>query len=112
MIQKAKITLLGIDDELKEDETSIYTTEINSSYLPVPAQVAPAAGQNIDGVSFGMEDVNFDVRKNTKRYRFNMNTYFNNLKLSTKAKIVIESICIPNVISERLSNLNVLITSS
>jgi hypothetical protein len=29
-----------------------------------------------------------------------MNTYFNNLKLSQKAKIVIESICIPNVMSE------------
>ena len=29
-----------------------------------------------------------------------MNTYFNNLKLSSKSKIVVESICIPNVMSE------------
>jgi len=100
MIQKAKITVLGIDDELKEDASSIYTTEIKSSYFPVPAPVLPAAGQNIDGVLFGMEAVAFTTRKNTKRYKFNMNTYFNNLKLSQRAKIVIESICIPNVMSE------------
>jgi len=100
MIQKAKITLLGIDDELKNDESSIYTTNINSSYFPVPPAVAPAVGTNIDGNLFGMEAVAFTTRKNTKRYRFNMNTYFNNLKLSSKSKIVIESICIPNVMSE------------
>ncbi len=100
MIQKAKITVLGIDDELKEDASSIYTTEIKSSYFPVPAPVLPAAGQNIDGVLFGIEAVAFNTRKNTKRYKFNMNTYFNNLKLSQKAKIIIESICIPNVMSE------------
>jgi hypothetical protein len=103
MIQKAKITVLGIDDELKNDETSIYTTEIKSSYFDVPPERDPANPLEaivIDGVSFGMEDVNFETRKNTKRYRFNMNTYFNNLKLSSKAKIVIESICIPNVMSE------------
>jgi len=100
MIQKAKITLLGIDDELKNDESSIYTTEIKSSYFPVPPAVAPAVGTLIDGVRFGMEAVAFTTRKNTKRYRFDMNTYFNNLKLSSKSKIVIESICIPNVMSE------------
>ncbi len=100
MIQKAKITLLGIDDELKNDESSIYTTNINSSYFPVPPAVAPAVGTLIDGVRFGMEAVAFTTRKNTKRYKFNMNTYFNNLKLSSKAKIVIESICIPNIMSE------------
>jgi hypothetical protein len=100
MIQKAKITLLGIDDELKNDESSIYTTEIKSSYFPIPPIVAPGVGTNIDGVLFGMEAVAFTTRKNTKRYRFNMNTYFNNLKLSSKSKIVIESICIPNVMSE------------
>ena len=100
MIQKAKITLLGIDDELKNDETSIYTTNINSSYFPVPPAVAPAAAPVIDGVQFGMEAVAFTTRKNTKRYKYNMNTYFNNLKLSSKAKIVIESICIPNIMSD------------
>lgn len=100
MIQKAKITLLGIDDELKTDATSIYTTNINSSYFPVPAAIAPAAAPVIDGVQFGVEGVPFTIRKNTKRYRYNMNTFFNNLKLSSNAKIVIESICIPNIMSE------------
>jgi len=100
MKQKGKITLLGIDDELKNDASSIYTTNINSTYFPVPAAVAPAAGQVIDGVNFGIEAVGFATRKNTKLYRFNMNTYFNNLKLSPNSKIVIESICIPNVMSE------------
>lgn len=100
MIQKAKITLLGIDDELKSSSDSIYTTTINSSYFPVPASVAPAAGEVIDGVNFGIEAVTFTTRKNTKRYKYNMQNYFNNLKLSPKAKIVIESICIPNVMSE------------
>lgn len=100
MIQKAKLTILGIDDELKNDTNSIYTTNINSSYFPVPTAVAPVSGQVIDGINFGIDAVAFTSRKNTKQYRYNMNTYFNNLKLSPKAKIIIESICIPNVMSD------------
>lgn len=100
MIQKAKITLLGIDDELKDTADSIYTTTINSSYFPIPTAVAPASGQVIDGINIGIDAVAFTTRKNTKRYKFDMRNYFNNLKLSPKAKIIIESICIPNVMSE------------
>ena len=40
LIQKARLTFLGIDDELKNDTNSIYTTQINSSFFPVPAVVA------------------------------------------------------------------------
>ncbi len=75
MKQKEKITLLGIDDELKNDESFIYTTNINSTNFAVPAAVLPAGGQVIDGVNYGIEAVGFATRKNTKRYRFNMNTY-------------------------------------
>jgi hypothetical protein len=28
--QKARLTFLGIDDELKDDATSVYSTNINS----------------------------------------------------------------------------------
>ena len=36
-VQKARLTFLGIDDELKNDATSVYTTNINSSFFPIPA---------------------------------------------------------------------------
>lgn len=97
-IQRAKITLLGIDDELKEDTNSIYTTVINSSYFPAP-QVDTT--QIIDGVSFTTKSAGFTTRLNTKRYRFTINNpNLKSLDISQKARLVIESICIPNVISQ------------
>ena len=97
-IQRAKITLLGIDDELKDDTNSIYTTVLNSSLFPAPqADVT----QVIDGVSFTTKAAGFTTRLNTKKYRFTINNpNLKNLDISTKAKLVIESICIPNVISQ------------
>ena len=35
-VQKARLTFLGIDDELKNDASSVYSTVINSSFYPVP----------------------------------------------------------------------------
>ncbi len=35
-VQKARLTFLGIDDELKNDPTSVYSTVINSSFYPIP----------------------------------------------------------------------------
>jgi hypothetical protein len=98
-IQKARIVCLGIDDELKEDENSIYTTTINSTKFPVPTAVAIGSAPVIDGVAFGVEAVTFTQRKNTKRYRFNLSGGLRDLKLTQKSKIVIESICLPNVMS-------------
>jgi len=95
--KKAKFTFFGIDDELKEDSSSIYTTIINSSRFNIPP---PPSTFTIDELDFSYEAVAFSMKKNTKRYRFSINNNFKNLKLTTKAKLVIESICIPNVISK------------
>lgn len=97
-IPKARFMLFGIDDELKDDSSSIYTTAINSSFYPVPAAtVNPIV---IENVSYNIEAVAFSTRTNTKKYRFSINNSFKNLKLTTKARLVIESIFIPNIISK------------
>ena len=44
-VQKARLTFLGIDDELKDDTTSVYTTDISSSFFPVPAAIAVGIGK-------------------------------------------------------------------
>ena len=97
MEQKARLYFFGIDDELKNDESSIYTTNINSSLFPAPQA---DSDQIIDGVTFRTKASGFTTRKNTKRYRFTLNNHFKSLKLSQKAKLVIESITIPNVLSQ------------
>jgi hypothetical protein len=97
-ISKARFMLFGIDDELKTESSSVYSTTINSSYYPVPA--ATAVAYIIENTSYNIEAVNFTTRKNTKKYRFTLNNSFKNLKLTTKARLVIESIFIPNVISK------------
>ena len=100
LIQKARLTFLGIDDELKNDTNSIYTTQINSSFFPVPAVLDPALAPAVDGVQYGFEAVNFTTRLNTKRYKYTIGGSLKNLNLTKNAKIIIESICIPNVISQ------------
>ncbi len=97
-ISKARFMLFGIDDELKNDSSSVYSTSINSSFYPIPTAAAPAF--TIENVVYNIEAVNFTTRRNTKRYRFTLNNSFKNLKLTTKARLVIESIFIPNVISK------------
>ena len=97
-INKARFMLFGIDDELKADSSSVYSTAINSSFYPVPA--ATAVAYIIENTSYNVEAVTFTTRLNTKRYRFSINNSFKNLKLTTKAKLAIESIFIPNVISK------------
>ena len=97
-VNKARFMLFGIDDELKADSSSVYTTSINSSFYPVPA--ATAVAYIIENTSYNVEAVTFTTRLNTKRYRFSINNSFKNLKLTTKARLVIESIFIPNVISK------------
>ena len=97
-VNKARFMLFGIDDELKNDSSSIYSTAINSSFYPVPA--ATAVAYIIENTSYNIEAVAFTTKLNTKRYRFSINNSFKNLKLTTKAKIAIESIFIPNVISK------------
>ncbi len=99
-INKARFMLFGVDDELKDDSSSIYTTTINSTRFAVPAAIAPNATTAIDNVFYGVEAVNFTRRANTKRYRFSISNNFKSLKLTNKAKLVIESICVPNVISK------------
>ena len=97
---KARIICYGIDDELKNDVSSVYSTVINSTLYPVPAAIAPSAAPLIEGTRTGVEAVNFTQRLNTKRFRFSLNPNIKNLKLSQNARLVIESITIPNVIND------------
>ena len=100
-VQKARLTFLGIDDELKNDTSSVYSTVINSTFYPVPAAVAVSAATVYEGQQYGVKDVsnNFTQRTNTKRMRFSLNGALNNINLSNKAKIIIESVTIPNILS-------------
>ena len=102
-VQKARLTFLGIDDELKNDASSVYSTDLNSSFYPIPAAIATggAAGAApiYEGQQYGVQAVGFTKRTNTKRMRFSLNGALNNINLSNKAKIIIESVTIPNILS-------------
>ena len=102
-VQKARLTFLGIDDELKNDTTSVYTTNLNSSFFPVPAAVNVGTGVGVaptyENQQYGVRQVDFTQRTNTKRMRFSLNGALNNINLSNKAKIIIESVTIPNILS-------------
>ena len=98
-VQKARLTFLGIDDELKNDTTSVYTTNLNSSFFPIPTAIAAAAAPTYESQQYGVQAVAFTQRTNTKRMRFSLNGALNNLNLSNKAKIIIESVTIPNILS-------------
>lgn len=100
-VQKARMTFLGIDDELKNDTSSVYSTTLNSSFFPIPAPLAVASAPIYENQQYGVTDVSteFTIRKNTKRMRFSLNGALNNVNLSNKAKIIIESVTIPNILS-------------
>ena len=101
--QVCRLTFLGIDDELKNDASSVYSTNINSSFYPVPAAIATGAAAGAvpayENQQYGVEAVGFTKRTNTKRMRFSLNGGLNNINLSNKAKIIIESVTIPNILS-------------
>jgi hypothetical protein len=98
LIQKARITLLGIDDELKDDTNSVYTTVLNSTNFTPPAVDTTVV---IDGVTFITKAPTFTgQRKNTKRMRFTLPNKMKTLNLTTRARLVIEAICMPNVMSQ------------
>jgi hypothetical protein len=97
--QVCRLCFLGIDDELKNDASSVYTTNINSSFFPIPAVVAVAAATEYENQKYGVQAVTFTQRTNTKRMRFSLNGALNNINLSNKAKIIIESVTIPNILS-------------
>ena len=98
-VQKARLTFLGIDDELKNDASSVYSTNLNSSFYPVPAAIGVAAAPTYEGQKYGVQAVTFTQRTNTKRMKFSLNGGLNNINLSNKAKIIIESVTIPNILS-------------
>ena len=98
-VQKARLTFLGIDDELKDDVSSVYSTNLNSSFYPVPAAVTAATATEYESQKYGVKAVTFTQRNNTKRMRFSLNGGLNNINLSNKAKIIIESVTIPNILS-------------
>ncbi len=41
--QVCRLSFMGIDDALKNDASSVYSTNLNSSFYPVPAAVATGA---------------------------------------------------------------------
>jgi hypothetical protein len=97
--QVCRLCFLGIDDELKNDASSVYTTTLNSSFFPVPAAVAIADATEYESQKYGVKAVTFTQKTNTKRMRFSLNGALNNINLSNKAKIIIESVTIPNILS-------------
>jgi hypothetical protein len=98
-VQKARLTFLGIDDELKNDDSSVYSTNLSSSFYPVPTAVAAVDATEYESQKYGVQAVTFTQRTNTKRMRFSLNGALNNINLSNKAKIIIESVTIPNILS-------------
>jgi hypothetical protein len=52
-----------------------------------------------EGQKYGVKAVTFTQKTNTKRMRFSLNGALNNINLSNKAKIIIESVTIPNILS-------------
>ena len=97
--QVCRLCFLGIDDELKNDASSVYTTNINSSFFPIPAAVAIADATEYESQKYGVKAVTFTQKTNTKRMRFSLNGALNNITLSNKAKIIIESVTLPNILS-------------
>ncbi len=86
--QVCRLTFLGIDDELKNDTSSVYSTTLNSSFFPVPAALAAASAPTYESQQYGVQAVTFTQRTNTKRMRFSLNGALNNLNLSNKAKMI------------------------
>ncbi len=76
-----------------------FSTVINSSFFPVPANAVFAVAA--DGSNIANTGLKFAQRNNTIRLRFSLNGAFNNLTLSDKAKLVIESVNVPNIINMR-----------
>ena len=95
--QVCRLCFLGIDDELKDDASSVYSTVINSSFYPVPTNAVFKVDGN--GAAEPNTNLKFTQRNNTKKLRFSLNGAFNDLKLSNKAKLVIESVTLPNIIN-------------
>ena len=95
--QVCRLTFLGIDDELKNDTSSVYSTNLNSSFYPV--SVGAVFKVDANGAAVTAPNLEFTIRNNTKRLRFSLNQTFNDLKLSPKAKLVIESVTLPNIIN-------------
>ncbi len=79
------MTFLGIDDELKDGSSSVYTTNLNSSFFPVPAAVHVCTGIGVvptyENQQYGVRLVDFTQRTNTKRMIFSLNGALNNINL-------------------------------
>ena len=100
--QVCRLCFLGIDNELKNDASSVYTTDISSSFFPIPTAVTAPNAAEYENQRYGVEAVGFTKRTNTKRMRFSLNGALNNINLSNKAKIIIESVTIPDILSHML----------
>ncbi len=71
-VQKARLAFLGIDVKLKNDATSVYTTNLNSSLFPIPTAITAAAATAYEDQSYGVAAVTFTQRTNTKQFKFSL----------------------------------------
>ncbi len=74
-VQKARLTFLGIDDELKNDTSSVYSTNLSSPFFPIPDALAVGTAPTYDGQQYGVKAVTYTQRINTKRMRFALNGF-------------------------------------
>ena len=65
--QVCRLTFLGIDDELKNDTSSVYTTNLNSSFYPVPVNAVFKVDAN--GAATTAPNLEFTIRNNTKKIK-------------------------------------------
>ncbi len=63
----ARLTFLGIDDELKNDASSVFSTNLNSSFYPVPVNAVFKV--DAGGAAMVAPNLAFTQRNNTKRAR-------------------------------------------
>jgi hypothetical protein len=61
-VQKARLTFLGIDDELKNDTTSVYTTNLNSSLFPIPTAIT--ATMKVNNMGFKLSHLHNEPIQN------------------------------------------------
>ena len=72
-VQKCRLSFLGIDDELKNDSSSVYSTPISSSLFPIPPPVAVGTAPIYENQRYGVQAVAFTQKINTKRFNFSLN---------------------------------------
>ena len=64
--QVCRLCFLGIDDELKNDASSVYSTNLNSSFYPVPVNAVFKVDAN--GAAIAAPNLEFTKRNNINNF--------------------------------------------